>query len=177
MKGLISENAHYLADFLTLSRFFIALMLLYYAIQGFSIRAASIIVITGWFTDVFDGMIARKYGNTSLGFLDLPADLTFVSAIIFYLVYTRLFPLKWVAGITLLLLSLALAFKNEAPMNFWMGVVYGGFIYSAVRKDSHAFVLLLIAIITIIVLNPSRAFDKVVKFLKNSSRLFSSGDS
>ena len=51
----------YLADLLTLTRFILAIVLLFLAFSGGSPEAAFIVFLTAEFTDVFDGTCARKW--------------------------------------------------------------------------------------------------------------------
>lgn len=172
MRSFLEEKAHYLADFLTLSRFIIAFLIVYYSLQSFALRTASIMVVMGWSTDVFDGMVARKFGGTFLGWFDLPADLCFSTSILFYELHSDFLPLKISLILTALFLIAAVVLKNEAPMMFWMGMVYGSFIISAFFYDFTSFVLLVSGVIFALVVNPARGIGQIRKFFRESKKMF-----
>ncbi|GEM_PF-3225061 len=167
MREFIRANANYLADGLTIFRFFISTLIFYHACRFSSLGRITPLVIAGLGSDVFDGMLARKFGGTSLGGLDYPADLVFVGSISAYLVRSGFVALLWMVGWTLGLLALAAVFRNDSPVAFWMGSAYGLFILDAYFHHMPSFKAMLVTLGLIILVNPARAAYKVRSFLKD----------
>ncbi len=157
---LIAEKVHIFADSLTLSRFFISGAIIF----TYDIFQASIFVVAGWATDMFDGLLARKYGGTHLGKLDLYADLTFASSILINLVNHDCVSTRLAVIFTLLFIGVYLIFKNEAPLMLWMALIYGRFLLSVWYRDKNAFAVLLTWIILIPILTPHRSLEQIKRF-------------
>lgn len=86
----------YIADTLTIARFFIAALIL---MVGFFRGAAAlnftlVALFVGWITDCVDGTIARKSGTgkTWVSHADLYADVSLVFSFFLFIVITGLFP-------------------------------------------------------------------------------------
>jgi phosphatidylglycerophosphate synthase len=86
----------YIADTLTIARFFIAALIL---LVGFSRGAAAlefalIALYIGWITDCVDGTMARKSGTerTWVSHVDLYADVSLIFSFFLFIVITDLFP-------------------------------------------------------------------------------------
>lgn len=173
MRNFLVGKAHYIADLLTLLRFIIGFLLVYYALYNFSLRITSLIVVVGWGTDLFDGMMARKFGGTVLGGFDLPADLLFSASILFYELHRKFLPLKLSLVFTAIFLTLSLLLRNESPTMFWMGMVYGSFIVNVLFRDFASFILLISWIVITVILNPSRSFGQIKKFFEEKAKEFS----
>ncbi len=167
MKDFIRANAHYAADGLTLLRFLISVLILYHAYQPSSVGRITPLVIIGLGSDVFDGILARRFGGTCLGSLDYPADLAFVVSILTYLIRSGFVSLFWMVPWSLGLFALAALFKNDSPVAFWMGSVYGLFILDTYFHHKPSFRAMLLTIGLIILVNPGRAVEKVRNFLKD----------
>ncbi len=158
---------HIFADSLTLSRFFISVLILLTS----DIFEATLLVITGWATDMFDGFLARKYGGTRLGWLDLYADLTFSSSILINLVHRGCISSEFAILYTLLFIGAHLYFKNDSPLMLWMALIYGRFILSVWYRDKTTFVILAAWIMLIPVMTPQRSAQQIRHFF-NEIRKF-----
>ncbi len=174
MRSFPLERAHYLADLLTLLRFIIAFVLVYFTFHNFNLRVVSLFVISGWGTDLFDGRIARISGGTFLGWFDLPADLCFSASIFLYEIHRGFIPLKTSLMLTTAFLMMAITFKSEAPFMFWMGMIYGIFIILVFLKDLISFIALILWIIFTVFLDFSRTSGQIKKFFSESRKIIGS---
>ncbi len=93
----------YVADFLTITRFFIAGFILFLAVStgATALRYALIALYLGWVTDCVDGSIARRSGTeeTWVSHIDLYADVSLIFAFFLFIVVTHMFPLSNALGI------------------------------------------------------------------------------
>ncbi len=170
MRSPVRENAHFLADGFTLYRVFVSLMVIYGAFHGMRVREFGFLVISGMLSDIFDGVLARKYGGTYLGSLDYPADLSLVVSIMVFLLKKHFLPVLHYAVFTLFLFFLFLIFKNDSPLAFWMGAGYAAFITYVFIKDRLSFWAGIVTIIVSVGINPRRAWEKITGFLRDVKR-------
>jgi hypothetical protein len=149
----------YVADTLTIARFFIAALIL---LVGFyrgatALEFALMALLTGWITDCVDGTLARKSGaeKTWVSYVDLYADVSLVFSFFLFIVITGLFPvfnaLAIVAalGVTVCISPTravikivvspfyALPIVLSFVAGFWMGICFLTFIitFSIIRWD------------------------------------------
>lgn len=104
-------RAKTIADTLTVTRVFLALLILWLGVTAGSeaLPAATTALIFAWATDLLDGSFARRDPSaqqTWVGAHDLQADMSVGLAVLGYLTFARFVPL-W-AGLTYLLISVAL---------------------------------------------------------------------
>ena len=66
MRSVVKENAHFLADGFTLYRFLASSFIIYGTFYRMDAGKFSLVVISAMLSDIFDGVIARKYGGTSI---------------------------------------------------------------------------------------------------------------
>ena len=86
----------YIADFLTITRFFIAAFILLTATSmgATALKYALVALYVGWVTDCVDGTMARKSRaeETWVSHVDLYADVSLVFSFFLFIVVTGLFP-------------------------------------------------------------------------------------
>ncbi len=168
---------HIMADLLTALRFFLSLAILYVGLQegpAAGIATASLLTVLAWVTDVLDGPLARHASrHTLLGHLDLPADLGLTLALTVCLVAWGIVPLSLVAG-GVLLTGIAMRVLHQmAPLQLAMGLIYGAFIFGAQRISPVWGRTLTGGVGLAVLLNPTRAWDKVTGFLRDVQGILS----
>ena len=170
MRSVVKENAHFLADGFTLYRFLASSFIIYGIFHHMDAGKFSLVVIAAMLSDIFDGVIARKYGGTSLGSLDYPADLALVASMGVFFLQKHFLPFLPFLMYTLFLFLLTLLFRNDSPVAFWMGSIYASFLFYAYRYSRSGFVGGLVTVILAVAVNPGRAREKIMGFLMDVRR-------
>ncbi len=98
----------YLADLLTLTRFILAIVLLFLAFLGGSPETAFIVFLTAEFTDVFDGTCARKWPfpkNKTPKYRKYAAQFDIVSDVLLAAAHVLFCTLQvnWIAGLIVII--------------------------------------------------------------------------
>lgn len=168
---------HILADLLTTLRFLLSLAILYVGLlEGptSGIATASLLTILAWVTDVLDGPLARHARHqTHLGNLDLAADLGLTLALTVCLITWGILPFSVVAGGVLLTGVGIRALHQMAPLQLAMGLIYGAFILGTLQIAPIWGRTLTGGVALAIVLNPTRAWNKVTGFLADARAILS----
>ncbi len=159
----IAQRMHVVADFLTLFRFVDALLIFAAANTVFT---ASIFITAGWASDMFDGMIARKYGGTKLGGLDLYADLSFDISILYFLLSRNAISWGTVLVVSVLFIGAYFILHNDAPLMLWMAIIYFAFIVYAYSEDKTAFYIVAGWAILTPILSPRRSLSQIKHFFE-----------
>ena len=160
---VIAQRMHVVADFLTLFRFIDALLIFSAAN---TVLTASIFITAGWASDMLDGMIARKYGGTKLGGLDLYADLSFDISILYFLLSRN--AISWIAVliVSVVLIGAYFILHNDAPLMLWMALIYFAFIVYAYTRDKRAFYIVSGWAILTPILSPRRSLAQIRHFFE-----------
>jgi len=150
MPSLFQKN---LADYLTLSRVFIGLVILLLAFIGKDVFLIVLsLVFIGALTDILDGRVARRYLNegeeSRLGRYDIVADIIFILCIIAYLSFSGivLSALAGIGWIALVLLASWLTAGDRRVLTI-LEVISAIAVYIVVLiYDSHLFFLLVLPV-------------------------------
>ena len=159
----IAQRMHVVADFLTFFRFIDAILILSAANTAF---IASILVTAGWASDMLDGMIARKYGGTKLGGLDLYADLCFDISILYFLLSRNAISWVTVLIVSVVFIGAYFILHNDAPLMLWMALIYFAFIVYTYTRDKTAFYIVAGWAILTPILSPRRSLSQIKHFFK-----------
>ena len=127
-----------IADTLTLSRFLLALLILWLGVTGGSepLPTAITALIFAWATDVLDGPLARRDPSgrqTWVGTLDLQADIGVAAGVLGFLTFGGFVPV-WM-GVTYALIAAALTYCLRSQHLGWavQAPPYGVMLYVALR--------------------------------------------
>jgi phosphatidylglycerophosphate synthase len=131
-------RAKTIADTLTATRFFLALLILWLGVTSGSeaLPAAATALIFAWATDLLDGPFARRDPSarqTWVGTLDLQADMSVGAGVLGYLTFAGYLPV-W-AGVAYLLISIALVwyFRSNYIGMLVQAAPYGLMLYVTLR--------------------------------------------
>ena len=167
--GIFSRKFQILADSLTAYRFFTSLVISYF--HNIPVLYTSILVVTGWASDLFDGLLARKSGDTLLGDLDVYVDIIFSFSILYYLCAN-----EFLNPILSVLISMAfiiahILLKNDAPLMLWMALSYFSFIIYTFIQDKTSFLVVIVWVVLTPILTPTRSLTQIYHFFDEISVL------
>ena len=170
-------HAKTIADSLTLSRFLLALLILWLGLSGGSeaLSAATTALVFAWATDLLDGPLARRDPSgrqTWVGMLDLQADLSIATGVLCFLTLGGFIPI-W-AGITYALIAAGLLLYFRSQHLGWavQAPPYGVMLYVALRDATlHGVIAVAWIILTVIVTWPRFPKETVPAFLRGMRSL------
>jgi len=170
-------HAKTIADSLTLSRFLLALLILWLSLTSGSeaLPAVTTALIFAWATDLLDGPLARRDPSgrqTWVGTLDLQVDLSIATAVLCFLTFGGFIP-AW-AGITYALIAAWLLFHFRSQHLGWavQAPPYGVMLYVALRYATlHGSLAVAWIILTVIVTWPRFPKETVPAFLHGMRNL------
>ena len=170
-------RAKTIADTLTVSRFLLALLILWLGLTGGNegLPAAITILIFAWATDLLDGPLARRDPSgrqTWVGTLDLQADISVATGVLGFLTFGGFIPL-W-AGITYALIGAALMCHFRSQHLGWaiQAPPYGVMLYVALRNAPlHGGIAVAWIALTVIVTWPRFPKETVPAFLHGMRNL------
>ncbi len=162
--GMLTQKLHILADALTVYRFFISLAISYF--HDIPILYTSIFVVTGWASDLFDGLLARKSGETYLGDLDVYVDIIFSFSILYYLCANEFLNPILTVLISLAFILAHILLRNDAPLMLWMALTYFSFIIYTYTHDKTSFIIVVIWVILTPLLTPMRSMIQIYHFFE-----------
>jgi len=170
-------HAKTLADTLTISRFLLALLILWLGLTGGSeaLPAATTALIFAWATDLLDGPLARRDPSgrqTWVGTLDLQADISVAAGVLCFLTFGGFIP-AW-AGVSYALIATALLYHFRSPHLGWavQAPPYAVMLYVAVRgAPLHGWIAVAWIVLTVIVTWPRFPRETVPAFLQGMRNL------
>jgi len=171
-----------IADTLTVSRFLLALLILWLGVTGGNeaLPAAATVLIFAWATDLLDGPLARRDRSgrqTWVGTLDLQADMSVATGVLGYLTLAGFVPL-W-AGMAYLAVSVALLWYFRSVHIGWavQAIPYGLMLYVALRHALlQGFIAVAWLVLALIVTWPRFPNETVPNFLSGMRSLGQSLD-
>ncbi len=166
---MLVRKLHILADALTVYRFLISFAISYF--YSIPVLYTSILVVTGWASDLFDGLLARKSDETYLGDLDVYVDIVFSFSILYYLCANEFLNPILTVAVSLVFILAHILLKNDAPLMLWMALTYFSFIVYTYTHDKTSFIIVIIWIFLTPLITPMRSMIQVYHFFEEIKSL------
>ena len=165
------------ADFLTFLRVIISFLIALYAklAREFDPLIMSLMVISGWGTDLFDGQFARRSKtrtDTWVGRHDGEIDLFFAFSIWFALYILGRISIEVFFSFPFLVGVAKAILKTKAVFQIGMAGSYGAFIFKVASQKRAALETVIAWIVLTVLVDPKKAKKEVTGFLKEISSIF-----
>ena len=170
-------HAKTIADTLTVSRFLLALLILWLGLTGGSeaLPAVTTALVFAWATDLLDGPLARRDPSgrqTWVGTLDLQADISVATGVLGFLTFGGFIPIWGSATYALIAAALMYHFRSQHLGWAIQAPPYAVMLYVALRyAPLHGGIAVAWIVLTVIVTWPRFPQETVPTFLRGMRNL------